>query len=106
MEWTTACPDWGERIKTGESLIPCPPLFPEEAEAALEVFKQLKIVDAPGSPTIGEACAQWVFDFAGAIFGSYDSETGRRLIKEFSLIIPKKNSKSTIAAAVMMTLPS
>lgn len=104
MEWTTACPDWEDRIMNGESLIPCPPLFPEEAEAALEVFKQLKIVDAPGSPTIGEACAQWVFDFAGAIFGSYDSETGRRLIKEFSLIIPKKNSKSTIAAAIMMTL--
>lgn len=104
MEWTTACLDWEERIKSGESLMPCPPLFPEEAEAALEVFKQLKIVDAPGSPTIGEACAPWVFDFAGAIFGSYDSETGRRLIKEFMLLICKKNSKSTIAAAVMMTL--
>ena len=104
MEWTTACLDWEERIKSGESLLPCPPLFPEEAEAALEVFRQLKIVDAPGSPTIGEACAPWIFDFAGAIFGSYDSETGRRLIKEFMLLICKKNSKSTIAAAVMMTL--
>lgn len=104
MEWSTECLDWESRIVNGESLLPCPPLFPEEADAALEVFKQLKIVDAPGSPTIGEACAPWVFDFAGAIFGSYDSETGRRLIKEFMLLICKKNSKSTIAAAVMMTL--
>lgn len=84
--------------------MPRPPLFPEEAEAALDVFKQLRIVDAPGSPTIGEACSQWVLDFAGAIFGSYDSEVGRRLIKEFMLLIPKKNSKSTIAAGIMLTL--
>ncbi len=88
----------------GEPLIPCPPLFPDEAEAGLSVMRQLKIVDAPGSPTIGEACAPWVMDFAGSVFGAYDAESGRRLIKEFSLIIPKKNSKSTIAAAIMMTL--
>ena len=104
MEWTTACPDWEDRIMNGESLIPCPPLFPEEAEAGLSVMRHLKIVDAPGSPTIGEACAPWVMDFAGSVFGAYDAESGRRLIKEFSLIIPKKNSKSTIAAAIMMTL--
>lgn len=103
-EHTTACPDWERRILDGESLVPCPPLFGDEAEAGLHVFKQLKIVDAPGSPTIGEACNQWVLDFAAAIFGSYDSESGRRLIKEFMLLIPKKNSKSTIAAAVMLTL--
>lgn len=84
--------------------MPCNPLFSDEAASALEVFKMLKIVDAPGSPTIGEACAQWVFDFAGAIFGSYDTETGKRLIQEFFLLICKKNSKSTIAAGIMMTL--
>src|SRR5690554_5902255 len=98
MEWTTALPDWEDKIKKGDSLLPCKPLFDDEAAAGLEVFKQLKIVDAPGSPTIGESCAPWVLDFAGAIFGSYDTETGRRLIQEFMLLIPKKNSKSTIAA--------
>lgn len=104
MQWSTACPDWESRILAGQSLIPFAPLYPAEAEAGLEVFKQLRIVDAPGSPTIGEACPQWVFDFAGAIFGSYDSESGRRMIKEFMLLICKKNSKSTIAAAIMLTL--
>jgi len=104
MEWTTACPDWEERIVNGRTLIPFAPLYPEEAEAGLEIMRQLRIVDAPGSPTIGEACAPWVLDFAGSVFGSYNAETGRREIKEFALVIPKKNSKSTIAAAIMMTL--
>lgn len=102
MEWTTACPDWAERLKTGRSIIPAP-IFPDEAEKALAIFKRLRIVDAPGSPTFGESCAQWVFDFVAAIFGSYDAETGNRLIKEVFLLISKKNSKSTLAAGVMVT---
>lgn len=101
-EWTTACPDWAERLKKGQSIIPAP-IYPEQAEIALSVFRQLKIVDAPGSPTFGEACAQWVFDLVAALFGSYDAETGRRHITEVFVLIPKKNSKSTLAAGIMMT---
>jgi phage terminase large subunit-like protein len=101
-EYTTACPDWQERIRTGKSIIP-PPIFPEEAEAALAVMREMRIVDAPGSPTIGEACAPWVMDLAAAIFGSYDPETGRRLIKEVFVLVSKKNSKSTVAGAIMLT---
>lgn len=102
MLWTTACPDWWRRLAARESIIP-EPLFPQEAEESLEVFRGLRIVDAPGSPTIESACAPWVLAFAGAVFGSYNSETGERLIREFMLCIPKKNSKSTIAAAIMLT---
>lgn len=102
MQWTTACPDWWRRLAACESIIP-EPLFPEEAEASLEVFRGLKIVDAPGSPTIEASCAPWVLAFAGAVFGSYNSETGERLIREVMLCIPKKNSKSTIAAGIMLT---
>ena len=100
--WSTACLDWRERIKTGRSIIP-PPIFPEEGEAGLAVMRELKIVDAPGSPTIGEACASWVFELAASIFGAYDVESGKRLITEWFVCVPKKNSKSSIAAAVMLT---
>lgn len=102
MEWKTSCLDWADRLKRGESIIP-PPIFPDQAEQALAIFKQLKIVDAPGSPTFGESCAQWVFDLVASIFGAYDPDSGRRLITEWFICLPKKNSKSTIAAGIMMT---
>ena len=86
-----------------KSLITFPPLFPDEAESALAVFKELRLVDVLGRPTLGEAGRQWLFDFVGAIFGSYDQGDGRRLISEYFLLISKKNSKSTGASAIMMT---
>ncbi len=88
----------------GESLIPCPPLFPEEAAEALAVFKQLHLVDVDGCPTLGEAGRPWLFDFVSVIFGSNDTERGRRLIQEYGLLISKKNSKSSsCGAGIMMT---
>jgi phage terminase large subunit-like protein len=103
MNWTTACPDWSERIVRGASLIPFAPIFPIEADEALKVFKSLTIADAVGSPSIGDACLPWVTDFAGAIFGAYDAATGRRHVREFLLLVSKKNSKSTLAAGIMLT---
>lgn len=104
--WTTACPDWERRIAVGESLIPFAPLFPAEAEDALGIFRDLHVVDMgseESSPTMGEVSRAWVTDLVAAIFGAYNPETGRRLIREALLLIAKKNGKSTDAAGIMMT---
>ena len=103
FSWTTACLDWEERIVAGLSLTPCPPLFPEQAAAAWAIFSELRMVDAPGSPRMGDVVKPWVREFVEGIFGAYDADTGRRLIKEFMLLISKKNGKSTIAAGIMLT---
>nr|WP_288358230.1 terminase large subunit [uncultured Pseudomonas sp.] len=103
MNWTTACTDWERRIVARESLIPQGPLFPDQAAEALEIFGQLRMVDAAGSPLMCETVRAWVNEFVAAIFGAYDPETGRRMISEFLLLISKKNGKSTIAAGIMLT---
>ncbi len=86
----------------GESLIP-PPIFPKEADAGLAIFKELRLVDVLNRPTYGEVGRPWVFDFVASVFGSYDPESGRRLIQEYFLLISKKNSKSSTAAGIMLT---
>lgn len=100
-KWTTACPDWERRIVARESLIPCAPLFPEEAAAGLEVFRALRAVDVAGSPTMGEISRPWITDFVAAIFGAYDRSSGRQLIREYFELISKKNGKSTQAGLIM-----
>lgn len=102
MTRSTACLDWADRLKRGDSIIP-PPLFPDEAQLGLDVFNQLKIVDAPGSPCFGDATRPWVQEIVASVFGAYNRDTGRREIKEWFICLPKKNIKSTLAAGLMQT---
>ncbi len=103
MEWTTSLPDWEERIVARRSMVPVEPLFPEMAADAMDVFGALRMVDADGSPLMGEACLPWVNELVAALFGSYDPERRRRLITNYFLMVSKKNGKSMIAAGVMLT---
>lgn len=103
-DWRTALPDWESRILERRSLIPPNlKLFDFEAEKALRIFKRLRVPDIEGYPTHGEVCGEWVFDLVRVVFGSYDAEIKRRMIQEYFLLVPKKNGKSSIAAAIMVT---
>lgn len=103
-EWTTACPDWERRIVAGESLLPCGPLFQDTAANYMGMFNALPLPDVRGMPTLGQAMRPWAKDFAEAFFGSLCLESHRRLINDFFMLISKKNGKSTLAAAIMLTV--
>ena len=100
--WTTALPDWEQRIVAGESLMPCKPLNQDVADIALRIFDSLILVDMIGSPAAGDVTREWAREFIAAIFGAYDTASQTRLITEFFLLISKKNTKSTLAAGIMM----
>lgn len=102
-DWDTSCKDWESRIVRRESLISCPPLFPDVARDAWEICSAFRLTDVMGQPLLGEASLPWLRDFVMAVFGAEDPDTGRRHINEFMLMVSKKNAKSTIAAAIMLT---
>lgn len=103
MSWTTACPDWAARIKSGRSLLPALPLIGAEADRAVAIFNLLRLPDVPGQPRLEEAAGEWQRDIVRALFGSYDPDAGVRHVREIFQLVPKKNSKTTAGAAIMLT---
>lgn len=102
-EWSTACPDWARRIKEGETLIPDLPLVRKEADRAVAIFNSLRLPDVPGQPRMQEAAGDWQRDLVAAVFGSFDPATNVRHIRDFFCMVPKKSSKTTAGAAIMLT---
>ena len=80
------------------------PLFRDEAERGLRVFKRLRVPDMVGMPALGDAAGPWMFPIIAAIFGSYDPDAAQRMIQEFFWLIAKKNGKTSTAAAVAVTV--
>lgn len=99
-----SCQDWRERMRAGRSLVPAMAL-PDQAagDRAVAVFNRLRLADVPGTPTMGEAGGEWFRDIVRALFGAVDPVTKARLIRELFLLVPKKNSKTTNGALLMLT---
>lgn len=103
MTWDLSCPDWKERLRTGRSLVPNLPLNLAEADRAVAIFNKLRLADVPGTPTLGDAGGEWFRDIVRALFGSWDQAAQVRHIVELLLLVPKKNSKTTNGALLMLT---
>ena len=102
-EWDTSCRDWRERITAGQSLCPTLPLNEKQAALAVAVFDRLRLPDVPGNPPLAEAGGEWFRELVRALFGSYDEAAKQRHIRELFLMVPKKSSKTTYAAALLLT---
>lgn len=103
MTWNLSCPDWAERLKAGRSLVPDLPIDRAQGDRAVAVFNKLRLADVPGTPTMAEAGGDWFRDIVRALFGSSDPITRQRAIREIFALVPKKNSKTTNGALLMLT---
>lgn len=99
-----SCLDWRERLKDGRSLVPDIELpDPAAGDRAVAVFNRLRLSDVSGTPAMGEAGGAWFRDIVRALFGAIDPVSKQRLIRELFLLVPKKNSKTTNGALLMLT---
>ena len=101
--WDTSCPDWEARLREGRSLVPALPLIESEASRAVAIFDNLRLPDVPGQPLLRDAAGDWQRDLVRALFGSYDPQANVRHVREVFELVPKKNSKTTKGAAIMLT---
>lgn len=100
--WSTARLDWEDRIVRGQSLMPdLPDLDQAEAARARAIFDKLHLPDVPGQPALAEAGADWFREIVGALMGCVID--GERQLREMFLLAPKKSSKTSYGAALMMT---
>ena len=106
MPFDFSCPDWIEKLQSGQTPIPDLPLDEGAAERAVDVFNNLRLPDVPGTPSLGEAAGEWMRDIVRAVFGSMDTSAGAfasRQVGEVFILVPKKNAKTTSAAAIALT---
>lgn len=103
MSLDLSCPDWADRLRTGRSLVPDLPIDRARGDRAVAIFNKLRLADVPGTPTLAEAGGDWFRDVVRALFGSIDPVTRARAIRELFLLVPKKNSKTTNGALLMLT---
>ena len=95
---------WRKKFIAGESLLPPVQIHKPTADEALRILGRLRLADVPGKPPMSEAGGKWFMDFAHSFLGAVDPETGARTIREAFILVPKKNSKTSYSALLMLTM--
>lgn len=106
MAFDFACPDWADRLAQGKTPVADLPLDDEAAERAVAIFDNLQLPDVPGQPALREAAGEWMRDIVRAVFGSMQTSPNGpevRQVGEVFILVPKKNAKTTSAAAIALT---
>jgi len=106
MAFDFACPDWAEKLLRGETPIADLPLDEAAAARAVGIFDNLQLPDVIGQPYLRDAAGEWMRDIVRAVFGSmHTSAAGPevRQVGEVFVLVPKKNAKTTSAAAIALT---
>jgi phage terminase large subunit-like protein len=106
MAFDFACPDWADRLLRGETPIADLALDMVAAERAVSIFNKLRLPDVPGQPELREAAGEWMRDIVRAVFGSMETSPNGpevRQVGEVFILVPKKNAKTTSAAAIALT---
>lgn len=79
------------------------PLNQAEGDRGVAIFNKLRLADVPGTPCLADAGGEWFTEIVRAIFGALMPGTMERMIRELFLLVPKKNSKTTGGALLMLT---
>lgn len=97
-----SCKDWADRLRNGKSIIPALPLNEAEGRRGMAIFNRLRLPDVVGTPTFAEAGGDWFREIVVTLFGAITDEAVR-FVREVLLLVPKKNSKTTNGAGLMLT---
>lgn len=106
MPFDFACEDWFEKLEAGQTPIADLPIDKKPAARAVGIFNKLRLPDVPGTPALAEAGGEWMRDIVRAVFGSMETSAigvATRQVGEVFVLVPKKNAKTTSAAAIAIT---
>ncbi|HWP15959.1 MAG TPA: terminase large subunit, partial [Xanthobacteraceae bacterium] len=81
---------------------PLPWLDSAEAGRAVAIFDKLRLPDVIGRPALADAAGDWFRNIVRALMGSVEDD-GERQVREVFCLTPKKQSKTTYGAALMVT---
>ncbi|MCG8537777.1 MAG: terminase large subunit [Pseudomonadales bacterium] len=102
-----ACPDWQARLSRHELPLDWAAVYPvlnqKRANHVVSLLEKMRIPDLPEKPTLKGNVGQWFFQVAKLAAGGLQPD-GTQLVKSLLVVVPKKNSKTSGGAALMLAL--